>query len=149
MPNKMSDTQLSYLAGIIDGEGYIGVSRRKYKGTYQEYLNFTLKLIVSNTDVSLIKWIIENTDGKLYVVKHTQSKPPNKQVYQIYWQNEEARKILQQVEKYLIVKKERANFIIREYPTKFLRDRNKRELCHNRLVFLNKRNSNDNDSLIQ
>lgn len=41
---------LAWLAGIIDGEGHIGMSKQKYK----EYIRYTPRVCIVNTDVALL-----------------------------------------------------------------------------------------------
>lgn len=45
------NTKYAYLAGLIDGEGYLGV------------YGLGVKLVVSNSDLKIIKWIYDNIGG--------------------------------------------------------------------------------------
>lgn len=55
----MTDTELAYIAGIIDGEGCIEVYSHK-SNKYAGYRT-TFKLSVTNTELILIRWILNTT----------------------------------------------------------------------------------------
>lgn len=54
----MTDTELAYLAGIVDGEGcfFIGLFRTK---ATKNLLNYHTYIKISNTEKSLIDWVHE------------------------------------------------------------------------------------------
>jgi hypothetical protein len=54
----MTETELAYLAGIIDGEGcfFIGLFRTK---ATKDLLNYHTYIKISNTDLDLMNWIKE------------------------------------------------------------------------------------------
>ncbi len=100
----------AYLAGIIDGEGTIGIcrtSRGKYRAPY---------ISVSSTTVELIEWLHQFLGGT--VCRH---KPYKKQHSHAYsWRlraKESVFSTLRSILPYLVVpeKIRRANLILREY----------------------------------
>jgi hypothetical protein len=64
----MTDVDLAYLAGIVDGEGYIGLTRHG-KGYY-------LALAVNTTSIRLAEWIL-NTTGYGNKVQTRDEKTPS------------------------------------------------------------------------
>lgn len=65
-------TQLAYLAGIIDGEGSIYIGNFSCnKKTGAKYYQTNIE--VTNTDESLIVWLVENIGGRMckYTAKQT------------------------------------------------------------------------------
>ncbi len=50
---ELTETEAAYLAGIIDGEGHIGIHKRKDRGDERLYVS------VINTDKPLMKWLSE------------------------------------------------------------------------------------------
>ena len=136
--NNLSETDLAYLAGIIDGEGCICVTKQNKKWKDSHYHAYILKLIISNTDIRLINWLLEKGGSEIVVVSGTGNKFTKHKVYQIYWQNEAAKDILKKVIKYMVIKKDRAEFVVKEYPGRFVSDKQKREFCYNRVRELNR-----------
>lgn len=125
-----SEYDCAYLAGFIDGEGNIAVSRHKTKGVLNDYTNYILKLSICNTDLRVINWVIKKFGGTLQKDNPRSPTISKKILFRIWWQNEDARETLIKVSKYLVIKKDRANFLIKEYPKKYLREKNKREFCY-------------------
>jgi len=59
--------QLSYLAGIIDGEGSICVDLQRANPKYgRKHDYFTLRLSIVNTDKNLMDWLVTNFQGTYY-----------------------------------------------------------------------------------
>lgn len=51
---------VAYLAGIVDGEGHITVTRVRTKGSVN--VSHSIRVVVTNTDKALIKWLCEMSD---------------------------------------------------------------------------------------
>lgn len=69
MPN-LSNTEWAYLAGIIDGEGYVGLVRQKDSRKNRGYaICYHPKIQVSMTSIETISWICNKLGGKFYRVK--------------------------------------------------------------------------------
>ena len=76
----MKNTTLSYLGGIIDGEGCVNITYIKKRDQYR------LKLLIVNTDKRLMNWLKKNFDGYLYKVKRTSNINPKwKTKYEWYF----------------------------------------------------------------
>jgi hypothetical protein len=101
---------LIYLAGFVDGEGCIGVNRRKRNiwDTYDPYLSIT------NTDLSVLEYIKKNT--MVGSIRENMSIRPGrfgrKRVYGYWLSNRNARMVIKAIYPYLIVKKEQAKLVI-------------------------------------
>jgi hypothetical protein len=71
----------SYLAGLIDGEGCISVSKRinNYNNRGRsDYVQYNFRISVTNTSLKLMKWLISNFGGVYYTkreatIKHSTS----------------------------------------------------------------------------
>ena len=91
--------QLAYLAGVIDGEGTIGIYHNKKRNEYR------LKVYVVNTDERLIRWLQDNFGG--YVYSRVSVKNPHwKRKYEWHLLDDEL--LLEKILKYLVVKQENA-----------------------------------------
>jgi hypothetical protein len=99
----LSLTEKAYLAGILDGEGSIGVYKRfvgKKKGA-----SYSLRVMVGNTDVSLIRWL-QRLGGSIYEQKPKKSNWSVCYTWTV-WANQAAA-ILEEVLPYMLVKREQA-----------------------------------------
>lgn len=70
MVNIMSETEKSYLAGIIDGEGSISINfRNPNKASREVGMGLTIQLTVCMSHEETIRWIskITGTEEKVYV----------------------------------------------------------------------------------
>jgi hypothetical protein len=100
--SHLSETDKSYMAGIIDGEGSIIMNYNKPK------TNPAVQ--VANTDKALMDWIKEKfTVTGLSVVYRNRHNPKWKDVYQLYIQGIlNVYAVLTAIEPYLIIKKDKA-----------------------------------------
>lgn len=97
------------MAGILDGEGYIGLS--KFRGDsskrYNHHYSFKARVIVSNCNLVLLKWIQNNFGG--FITK----KPKGINDYQGYnLQIGYSEKWLPKVVPYLVGKKKKALLLL-------------------------------------
>ena len=119
----MSPTERAYVAGIIDGEGWVEFKwanriRRDRKGT-PTYRTLNVRMEVPQVDKRLIDFLMEITKEGTRDIKHY-PKHPN-------WQDQHrwrvsyhgVYRVLKQVYPYLIVKKQKAKLIINHYDKKF------------------------------
>jgi len=54
----MNKYELSYFAGLMDGEGCFNINFNKKRNTYQA------RLTMSNTDTNLVEWCRDRVGGK-------------------------------------------------------------------------------------
>ena len=106
----MKQTVKAYIAGIIDGEGYIGINRTKLKRGDKTYYNYVVKLEVHSSNERLCLWLQENCGG--YFGKG--NKPNGKSYYRWSIASKDVYKLLDAIFEFLVIKKEQA-LIISEY----------------------------------
>ena len=103
--NDMDDIyKLIYLAGIIDGEGTIGIGRQMLPNnnyTYRQHL------IIGNTDIRLIEWLVENFGGKFPKAVNSNEKWKDSYMWQLT--GTKSYKLLKKVRPYLLLKQEQAD----------------------------------------
>ena len=115
----MTSTERAYVAGIIDGEGYIEYIQRQRtrhdrKGKPVHNV-WNIRMEVPQVDGRLIDYLMETTGEGARDIKHY----PNNDS----WQDQHrwrvgyrgVYRILKQVDKYLIVKKEKSQLVISHY----------------------------------
>ncbi len=101
----MSVVKLAYLAGLIDGEGTIGLYIKNHRKDY------SLRLAVYNTDETLMDWLFFNIGGAKHKVG-SRRKPNHKQEYCWYVSSSTACDLLKEVLPYLVIKRTRASIVI-------------------------------------
>lgn len=91
-----------YMAGFFDGEGYVGLLKRKRSETYIEYI---VQASIGQKDGGTMDWVKENFGGHLHLVKRDGS---------YYWiiSNKAAFLFLKRVVPYLKYKKPQAELAI-------------------------------------
>lgn len=99
-----NDAQLSYLAGIMDGEGsfYIGLTKNK----------FNSRMYIVNTDERLIHWL-KNTFGGLTYKRNSLKNPHWKTKYEWIIEKAQIDPICKLIIPFLIIKKEQAELMIK------------------------------------
>ena len=100
----MEETDIIYLAGIVDGEGCINIVKYHKDNRYR----YRLQLRVINTNKELIDWIKERWGGYIY----SKQKPKLRTVYEWYVSDEAAEHLLCDLLNYLIVKRQQANIAL-------------------------------------
>ena len=99
----------TYIAGLIDGEGTITLSR-KHKNE-----NRQLAVSISNTEIQLLDYVLAQLGtGKITNKKTSQSHHTPSFTYAVY--NRQALNLLEQIYQYLLTyKKRRAELILKDY----------------------------------
>lgn len=106
----MDVSSCAYLAGIIDGEGWISLWKDKRGGRIRGELG------VGNTSKELIDWIHANFGGSVYpkngndtcYYEGAEGRVLGKDRYKVIWRGEESSKLLPHLLPFLIVKYNKA-----------------------------------------
>ncbi len=100
MSTALASTE--YLAGFVDGEGYLALGRRPRRGSYE----YPLRVVVYNTNREILEGIRQTWGGTLSYSKRRNSlwKPQ----YALIWTNAAASRLLAKVSPYLRVKSRQA-----------------------------------------
>jgi hypothetical protein len=106
----LTEIQKAYLAGIIDGEGCIGINiLPSHSGTVKR---LQLRVLVANTNYQLISWLCETTGIGYVFKKIRKNNPKAKDGYEWIVNSLKALWLLHQVKDYLVIKKEQASVAI-------------------------------------
>lgn len=140
---NLSEQEKAYIAGMIDGEGCICISKCPRPNNYT---NYNIKLFIASTDFILVEWFLKRTIAKVYAQKPTGL---SKRIcYKINFQNQGALDILKEVSKYMVIKKRRVDFVLKVYPPKNIQDNKRRAFVYDRLKSFNQRELVSEDSLL-
>lgn len=100
-----------YLAGLIDGEGWIGVSRRlPTKKNRLSAPKYSPRISVSMTDFGPVMLLAQFCDSEHTV--YTRNRGDNKPIHVIDIENKKAVFLLKEIRPYLIGKKEQADLVL-------------------------------------
>lgn len=134
-------TKWSYLAGLFDGEGSITICRRSGfdKRVGRSYPAFIFTIQITNTNLTLMKWLITNFGGVYYSANATRPEhwKPSYQWRVKGRKNEE--QMLLSVLPYLVIKREQALLGLEYVRMLDVKDPVKREELMLRLRELNRR----------
>ena len=101
--------ELSYIAGIIDGEGTITLTRKAKDGPRQ------LAVTVSNCEYRLLSFLSKTIGAGLITTKRIYKKQ-HSQAFTFRLVNRQALSLLQQIQNHLrTYKRERAKLVLKEY----------------------------------
>ena len=111
--NKLTETEKAYLAGLLDGEGCVGIQKKKSQ--YKKYLfDFGVRVVITNTNYELICWLKEKT-GIGCASEYSKDKTYKKNWNPVHrWTVvcEQARGFLIEVYPYLKIKKEITDLVL-------------------------------------
>lgn len=132
---KMKKQKYIYLAGIIDGEGCLLISKSD-RGNYNNYYG---RIHVKNTDTRLMKWLVNNFGGTITVHK-PKSKSHNIAYSWYFGGNAKSKELLLlSLLPYLIVKREQAINLVEFFRMSGEHNPEKREKLYQLNAKLNKR----------
>ncbi len=131
----MTKQKYSYLAGIIDGEGCLIISRSD-RGNYKNYYG---RIHVKNTDKRLMKWLVDHFGGNIHL--HPPKSDKHAIAYSWYFSgNAKSKEIfLLALMPYLIVKREQAKILVEFFRLSEQKCPELREKLYQRLHSLNRR----------
>jgi hypothetical protein len=104
-PQVLRPTELAYIAGVIDGEGTIGIYRLGSTGYYQ------MKVCISNCSRPLLEWVRERVGGAL--VRVAKATPKKREAWQLVISQYQAAPLLLECRGYLQVKRAQADLAVR------------------------------------
>lgn len=116
--NQLSTDTASYLAGLVDGEGSVCLSK------VGKLENRTAVLVITNTDKPLLDWVkLQVGCGSIH--KQTKYKSHHLQSYEFVVSHRQAINLLRQISMYLkTYKSRRASLLIEYFHTKNMVARN-------------------------
>ena len=108
--HELTDNELAYIAGFVDGEGCISITKRKDK-EYKNGCSFYVNLRIVNTDLEILEWIqdILNVGGCIIKRKRIGN---NKQCYELKYGCLQACKGVRLLLPYIKVKKRQAKILL-------------------------------------
>ncbi|MHB1059858.1 MAG: LAGLIDADG family homing endonuclease [Rhodanobacter sp.] len=107
--SKVTEIDLAYLAGFVDGEGCFYIGHHFHKGAYQNKHYFVSMLKLSNNCVQVLDWIHTIFGGRIDTqLKKKKDKTRNFITYNVIFTGNQLTDLTDMLIPYLIVKKEQA-----------------------------------------
>jgi len=103
-PRVLQASELAYIAGLIDGEGTIGIYRQGAAGHYQ------MKVCISNSSWALLEWIRERIGGALVLIH--KATPKHREGWQLVVSHYQAAPLLLRCREFLQVKGPQADLVL-------------------------------------
>lgn len=103
----MKEVERAYIAGIVDGEGSIGLWRHHKNETH------TPNVTVANNSLELLQWIRAKVGGTIVSKKKRLEHHQNSYAWSV--RQDRAIRFLNDIKEFLIVKRPQAELIIKEY----------------------------------
>ena len=94
---------LEYLAGFVDGEGYLGLAKVRRRNRTHEYC---LRVSIYNSNLAILKEIQRTIGGTMSAVG--QQKPAWKPSYALIWTNAAAAGVIRRIGPFLCVKSQQS-----------------------------------------
>jgi hypothetical protein len=98
---------VEYLAGFVDGEGYVGLARIRRRNRSPEYC---LRVSIYNTDLAVLREIQRSAGGSMSAVG--QRRPAWKTSYALIWTNAAAAEVIRKMSPFLLVKSEQSTALL-------------------------------------
>lgn len=112
-PFQTKNEAYRYLAGFIDGEGCLTISKQN-RGGHHISPEYKIKCIVNHTNLDILKVYKNIFGGEIYIVKLKEGRNHKKQ-HQWIISNKVAYDFCKKIIKYLILKKKNAQLLIDFY----------------------------------
>lgn len=107
---KVSESQLAYLAGIVDGEGHFNIHKTRAGNQRCTNTRFQAEVIIVNSSYALMEWLIETFGSSICARK--KDKAHYKQTWRWRIGANNAAELCRWLLPYLIIKKQQAELLI-------------------------------------
>lgn len=115
---SFSDTEAAWLAAVVDGEGSIGLYKKRRRKNGKEYLGRTVVIQMSNTNRSFVQRmadVIGCGSTVLRIINFGRHHKGRQPIFKYSLEgSERCRRVLEQIVEHLIVKRKKAEAILTE-----------------------------------
>jgi hypothetical protein len=127
--NQLTEPQVAYLAGLIDGEGTICMSKCNH-ATGDRKVRYRVRLtVVATTSLEMLDWLVSEI-GAIPTKVGTPKSPKHRQGWRVSLAEKQAEQLLERAMPYLVIKKRQAGL--------YLRYRSLQKACGNPALRLSK-----------
>jgi hypothetical protein len=108
---NLSETEKAYIAGLVDGEGTIGMAKTHEEKGDRQY-RYRLRFNIAMTDLEVMMWLAQITRAKLGAGR-CQNPKKHAKAYRIAFSEIAGEDLVRQIEPYLKVKRQQALMYLR------------------------------------
>ncbi len=102
----LSDFELGYIAGFLDGEGHITIMR-SYPGRARYKMGFhSIQVVMANNKVKVLEWIQMRIGGAIYSQEASESRGNRKTCYRLVLSGQKSKQFLLTIAPYVLLKGE-------------------------------------------
>ena len=146
----LNSNHIAYMAGLIDGEGHIGIMKRRPSGLFLN-IHYTLRVAIGMYSDETISWVHTNFGGNRYLKKPYKTANGVRRLpcHEISWNGQKALVLLKLLAPFLITKKQHAIVSIayqKACPRKGGKTLTKKELFRRETIYLKIRALNKKQS---
>jgi RNase P subunit RPR2 len=138
---QMTEAQCAYLAGLVDGEGYMGMANKERRsGPHKGNHLACVRMVIAITSKALYDIQAEYGFGKIY--SHQPTNPKHKTRYDWTIRSNEMKLVLPQILPFLMVRNRQASLLLDYFQLPRTKNSSYREnvlAIHQQLKKLNKR----------
>lgn len=111
MNENWSIEKLSYLAGIIDGEGSISIEIQSQSIRHNRKCDYySLRLLIINTNIPMLEWVQKNFGGSISL--HSKPRENRRDCYRLSLFSHKAAQLLEACKTYMIIKRKHVDVFV-------------------------------------
>lgn len=107
----LSEAEAGYLAGFLDGEGCLTIGRAHRKGYRSGHSYFAI-MTLANTNLDALHHIAKLAGNGKIQLQDKRDRPEHKTLYRLFFGAGQIRKVLPQLQPYLLVKSRQAELLL-------------------------------------
>lgn len=104
-----TETQKAYMAGMLDGEGHIGISMLPTRNRSRRHW---LRVTLTNTNLEVLRELADEWGGKVVRLRQGNAERGWRVAGDISWSTNAARQLLEEVQPYLRIKREQCRIAL-------------------------------------
>lgn len=108
MKRELSQTEVAYIAGLLDGEGTVAIFRQRTQNRRGGiWIGYSVHVNIANTNTEMLDWVAQRVGGKVYQrAKENYQNRPWKAVWYWHLYGHNATSFLRLVQPYVIAKRQ-------------------------------------------
>jgi len=111
--NQLTETEAAYIAGIIDGEGTIRMTKC-YSASGDRKLRYRVYVQVAvSTSMEIVEWLVSKLDASMTTLNRKKKSDKHRLAFAVYVSEVKGEALLRRVLPYLVIKKRQAELFLR------------------------------------
>lgn len=111
--NQLTDTEAAYIAGLLDGEGTIGMKKAFNKSGDRKLRYRPYVVVATTTSCVLASWLMSVLDVQVHPANRKADNPKHKKALLVRMSERPGEELLKRILPYLVIKKHQAELFLR------------------------------------